>query len=251
MNKGEVVSAQGDLIHPSTLYRAGLCVYYYREIPHETSIPFFETILNETAHLLVVDKPHFLPVTPSGIYLKETLLTLLRHAFANPDLSPIHRLDRDTAGVILFSKNKATRGAYQQLFANRQVHKTYHALARTRPDLSFPLTHRSRLVESTPFFMMREVEGEANSETLISLKASRETLSLYQLEPVTGKKHQLRAHMSSLGMPILNDVFYPAAQPKQADDHTRPLQLLAKAIEFIDPFGHQTLYFESQLKLDF
>ncbi|WP_114564052.1 pseudouridine synthase [Ephemeroptericola cinctiostellae] len=245
LDKGEVVSSNGERMASSSHYRAGLCLYYYREIADEEKIPFFETVLHETEHLLVVDKPHFLPVTPSGMYLKETLLTRLRQTFNNPTLSPIHRLDRDTAGVILFSKNSATRGAYQQLFAERAVHKTYHAIARTQPDLSFPLIHRSRLAEANQFFIMHEIEGEANSETRISLMKSHGTLSLYQLEPLTGKKHQLRVHMSSLGMPIINDAFYPLTHPKQADDYSRPLQLLAKKIKFIDPTNHCPCSFES------
>ena len=245
LDKGEVVSSRGERMVSSSHYQAGMCLYYYREVIEENEIPFFETILHETQDLLVVDKPHFLPVTPSGMYLKETLLTRLRQRFNNPALSPIHRLDRETAGVILFSKNSATRGAYQQLFAERSVHKIYHAIAKTQTALDFPLTHRSRLVEASQFFIMHEIEGEANTETHISLITSHGLLSLYQLKPLTGKKHQLRVHMSSLGMPIINDNFYPTPHPKQADDYNRPLQLLAKKIEFIDPISHQPCSFES------
>ena len=249
LNKGEVVSSNKERMASNNHYQAGMCLYYYREIADEENIPFFETVLHETEHLMVVDKRHLLPVTPSGMYLKETLLTRLRQRFNNPTLSPIHRLDRDTAGVILFSKNSATRGVYQQLFAERVVHKTYHAIARTQSNLTFPLVYRSRLVEANQFFIMREVEGEANSETRISLMKSHGTLSLYQLEPVTGKKHQLRVHMSSLGMPIINDAFYPLSQPKQADDYSHPLQLLAKKIAFIDPINHCPCNFESMQAL--
>lgn len=249
LSKGEVVSSSAERMSSNSHYQAGMCLHYYREIVDEEKIPFFETILHETEHLLVVDKPHFLPVTPSGMYLKETLLTRLRLAFDNPELSPIHRLDRDTAGVILFSKNSATRGAYQQLFAERSVHKTYHAVAKTQPALNFPLIHRSRLVEAKQFFIMQETEGEANSETRISLIKSHGALSTYQLEPLTGKKHQLRVHMSSLGMPIINDAFYPLPKPKQADDYRHPLQLLAKSIEFIDPISHDPCHFDSMQTL--
>lgn len=245
MLKGEVQTKEGVCIQPDSHYRSGMCLYYYRELPDEARIPFHEQILFETEHLLVVDKPHFLPVTPAGGFLQETLLTRLRNRFNNAELSPIHRLDRETAGVILFAKDRPARAQYQQLFANHVVQKTYHALAPNTDRLTFPTIRRSRLIEAEQFFVMHEVEGVANTETEITLLESRAHLSLYQLKPLTGKKHQLRVHMAALGIPILNDRFYPVALPEQLPDYDNPLKLLAKRIQLMDPYSNTPFEFES------
>ncbi|WP_246011994.1 pseudouridine synthase [Hydromonas duriensis] len=249
MKKGDVVNEHGLTIQPDAPYRAGMCLYYYRELPFESHIPVQAHVLDETEHLLIVDKPHFLPVTPGGHYLQETLLTRLRRQLNNPELSPLHRLDRETAGIMLFAKTKAARSMYQRLFAERAVHKTYLAIAPTRLDLTYPMLYQSRLEEAAQFFVMHEIEGLPNTETRITLLNTLGEHSLYQLEPLTGKKHQLRVHMSSLGMPILNDRFYPIAQAVQLDDYDKPLKLLAKKIEFIDPVTQQQLAYESTLDL--
>ena len=200
--------------------------------------------------LIVVDKPHFLPVTPSGRFLHETLLTRLRlhpdlQHLNTADITPLHRLDKDTAGVILFSHNLATRAAYHALFPSHAIQKTYHALAATRLDLAYPLTVRTRLVPSEPFFLMREAAGEANAETRVCLLEQRGEVSLYELQPITGKKHQLRVQMMGLGMPLLNDALYPVVQPENGDDYSKPLKLLAKRLAFIDPLTGAARAFES------
>lgn len=246
MDKGEVVDAQGVRLLTTAPYRQGCRIYYYRELDAETPIPFEEVILYQDERLLVVDKPHFLPVIPAGRFLHETLLVRLKKKTGLAELSPIHRLDRETAGVMMFSLDIATRGAYQSLFQQRLVEKVYEALAPTMPQMHFPLTHRSRMVEGTPFFRMEEVSGEPNSETQIDLIAHRQENSLYRLQPLTGKKHQLRVHMASLGMPIVNDIFYPTINPCKGDDWSSPLKLLAKSISLVDPVTGQRLYFESQ-----
>lgn len=244
--KGEVVNARGDRYSADSDYPANQRLFYYREIDDEPVIPFTEQILFSDEHLLVVDKPHFLPVTPSGRFLHETLLTRLRERFNNPDITPLHRLDRETAGVLLFSVNPQSRGLYPPLFAERRVHKVYEAIAPTRLDLNYPLTHRSRIVEHPEqFFRMCETSGGANSETRITLLETFGAHSRYRLEPITGRKHQLRVHMASCGMPILNDLFYPEAQAVGADDFARPLQLLAQSISLKDPLTHETRFFES------
>ncbi|MES2039296.1 MAG: pseudouridine synthase [Pseudomonadota bacterium] len=249
LDKQEVVDQHGKVLLADSMVQRGMCIYYYREIENETPIPFHEEILLQDEHLLVVDKPHFLPVIPSGRFLQETLLVRLKKNTGLTDLTPIHRLDRETAGVILFSHNPATRGQYQSMFQRKSMTKTYHAIAKHLPELAFPLRHCSRMEEAEKFFVMCEVVGIANSETLVDIKERRGEHSLYQLQPVTGRKHQLRLHMSSLGAPILNDAFYPVALPCKADDFSAPLQLLAKSICFDDPITGQQRYFESKKSL--
>lgn len=249
MQKCEVLDGHGKPLRPESPAKRGMCIYYYRELQGETPIPFEETILFQDQHLLVVDKPHFLAVTPGGRFLHETLLVRLKKKLGLPDLSPIHRLDRETAGVILFSTESTTRGKYQTLFAQRTVKKIYHAVAPALPHLRFPLTHQSRMVEAERFFVMQEVAGAPNSETHISLLEQRGALALYKLEPTTGKKHQLRVHLASLGAPILNDRFYPVALPCQADDFSAPLKLLAKSIAFDDPITGEKRNFISAQNL--
>jgi tRNA pseudouridine32 synthase / 23S rRNA pseudouridine746 synthase len=249
MHKGEVVDADGLRLAPDHEYRAGGQIYYYREVEGEVAIPFEEIILFQDEHLLVVDKPHFLPVTPSGRYLHETLLVRLKRKLQLEHLTPIHRLDRETAGVILFSHNPASRGDYQSLFHKREMHKVYEALAATLPEQKFPLTYRSRMVAGEPFFRMQEVHGEPNSETHIEMLENRGDVALYQLRPVSGKKHQLRVHLAALGIPIVNDCFYPELLAEKGEDFSRPLQLVARSIAFKDPYTGRDRYFESTKKL--
>jgi tRNA pseudouridine32 synthase/23S rRNA pseudouridine746 synthase len=249
MAKQQVVDEFGVCFYADSPYRSGVRVYYYRELEAETHIPFTETILYQDDHILVADKPHFLPVIPAGRFLHETLLVRLKKQLQLDDLVPIHRIDRETAGLVIFSHNAASRGAYQSLFKKREIDKVYQALAPTRASLSFPLIYKSRLVDGEPFFRMQEVAGEPNSETSIDVLESFGDVSLYQLRPITGRKHQLRVHLSALGMPILNDEFYPQLQPSKGDDFTHPLQLLAKAVAFVDPLTGQQHYFESERTL--
>ena len=245
MARGEVVDGNGLRLAPDSPYRRGSCIFYYREPPTETPIPFEASILYQDERILVADKPHFLPVIPTGRFLHETLLVRLKKQTGLADLTPIHRLDRETAGVIVFSHDIASRGAYQSLFQQRLVDKTYEALAPTAPQLALPLVYRSRMVDGTPFFRMQEVEGEPNSETRIELIEQRATCSLYRLHPLTGRKHQLRVHLAALGIPIINDTFYPDVYPCKGDDFSAPLKLLAREIAFIDPLDGRERRFSS------
>jgi tRNA pseudouridine32 synthase / 23S rRNA pseudouridine746 synthase len=245
MQRCEVVDGAGAPIAPDTMLRRGMRIWYYREIVAEPVIPFEEHILFQDDHLLVADKPHFLPTTPGGRFLHESLLVRLKNKLGIAQMTPIHRLDRETAGVVVFSLREDSRGAYQSLFQKRSVDKVYEALAQPLPDRVFPFVHVSRMVEGTPFFRMREVEGEPNSETLIDVLAVREGEALYRLHPRTGRQHQLRVHMMSIGAPIFNDTFYPEPLPAGADDFARPLKLLAREIAFDDPLSGQRRRFES------
>ena len=249
MAKGQVVDEVGRRVDPETPYRAGACIFYYRELEKETAIPFVEQVLYQDEHILVADKPHFLPVIPSGRFLHETLLVRLRKQGKPEALVPVHRLDRETAGVVLFALNPKTRGHYTSLFRHRKVRKEYEALAPTLDGSTFPITKRSRIVRGEPFFRMKEVAGEANSETHINSLANLGPVSKYQLVPVTGKKHQLRLHLAALGIPIINDRLYPSMTSSGDDDFSRPLKLLAKSISFQDPMNGQQHYFESGIRL--
>jgi tRNA pseudouridine32 synthase/23S rRNA pseudouridine746 synthase len=249
MERGEVLDEAGRPLGPASPYRAGACVFYYREPGAEPEIPFAERVLYRDEHLLVADKPHFLPVAPAGRFLRETLLVRLRLKGAPEPLAPVHRLDRETAGVVIFSLDPSTRGAYASLFQRREVRKVYEALAPPPAGLELPLTRRSRIVRGEPFFRMREVEGEPNSETRVESAGEARGATLYRLVPVTGRKHQLRLHLAALGIPILNDRLYPAINDAAADDFSRPLQLLAKSVSFRDPLTGREHHFESGREL--
>ena len=249
MRKGEVTDETGLRLNPSSPYRAGACVFYYRELETERPVPFPARVLYADGHLLVADKPHFLPVVPAGRFLHETLLVRLRRQGMPEHLAPLHRLDRETAGVVLFSVNPSTRGLYASLFQGRKVRKVYEARARAPRGLTFPLTRRSRIVPGEPFFRMKEAEGEPNSETHVELIETAGGVSLYRLIPVTGRKHQLRLHLSAVGLPILNDRLYPDVRPEEEGDFSRPLQLLAKSVSFRDPLTGRERYFESERNL--
>jgi len=248
--RGEIVDATGAVLAADSHVRQGMRIWYYRELEQpETPIPFAERVLFQDAHILVADKPHFLPTIPTGRFLKETLLVRLKRSHDLPHLVPIHRLDRETAGVVIFSLNPDSRGAYQSMFQKRVVKKTYEAIAPMLAGREFPFTYRSRMQDAQQFFVSEEVEGEPNSETLVELLEQRGALARYRLHPHTGRKHQLRLHLSSLGAPILNDAFYPVALPCKGDDIGSPLQLLARSIAFDDPLTGQARSFSSELTL--
>lgn len=249
MERGEVVDGDDNVISPQTRYRSGMRVFYYREIEDELQVPFYESIIFEDENILIVDKPHFLPTIPSGRYLKETLISRLKHKLALDHLVPLHRLDRETAGLLMVSKNITTRDAYHSLFREHRLVKTYEAIAPYQEGMVFPLVYSSRIVEAEEFYRRREVPGEVNAITRIELIEQRNGMARYRLQPVTGKTHQLRVHMSALGIPILNDPYYPQQKGWRGDDFSHPLQLLAKSLEFTDPISGEARCFESRQSL--
>jgi tRNA pseudouridine32 synthase/23S rRNA pseudouridine746 synthase len=274
--EGLVLNAQGDAIHVSAPYTPNALIHYYRRVPEEPELPFKARVLFQDAHLVVADKPHFMPVTPAGRYVRSSLLVQLKEELGIDTLSPLHRIDRETAGLVLFSVNPQERNAYQALFRNREVHKTYQAIAPYSDDLVFPLTRKSRIEEDAQFFLSREVEGAPNSETRIeilkfldgtvdtsmgsaagsprsSAANSSKPKALYQLTPTTGKRHQLRIHMCALGIPIDGDQFYPEVLrgPEEIEDFSQALQLLAEKIAFTDPITGEEREFKSLLRLSY
>jgi len=248
---GQVFDAQGRPLSLDSAYVPGQRIWYYREVSAERAIPFEAALLYHDQRLVVVDKPHFLPCMPGGRHVRETLLTRLRLALDLPELSPLHRLDRETAGVMLFCTRPEYRGAYQTLFQLRQVHKEYEAIARFLPGLSLPLLHRSRLQQGGDSVFMSEVAGAANSETRIELIERRGDFARYRLTPLSGKKHQLRVHLAALGIAIHNDPWYPVRLPdRAADDFSSHLLLLARAIDFVDPVDGSLRSYRSTRTLD-
>ena len=247
--RGRVLDADRRPLDIAHTYRVGMRIHYFREVPDEQPIPFNESIVHADAHLIVADKPHFLPVTPAGLYVAQTLLARLIRRFDNPDIVPLHRIDRHTAGLVLFSAQRASRAAYQALFRDRKMTKCYEAIAPALPQLEFPLTRRSRIGRGEPFFRSRELGGEPNTETHIDVIARGDALWHYALHPVTGRKHQLRVHMAALGAPICNDALYPDINDEALDDYTRPLKLLARELRFVDPLDGRQRLFTSRLTL--
>ncbi|MGE8318305.1 MAG: pseudouridine synthase [Comamonas sp.] len=250
MAQGLVVDGQGQALPPHQRFVPGMRVYYWRAVDDESHIPFDAQVLWEDEHLLVADKPHFLPVVPTGHYVQSSLLVRLKKLTGNAQLSPLHRIDRDTAGLVLLSKQPATRGAYQALFRDRAMHKVYEAVAPFRADVAFPREHRSRMEESQRFFLMHEVAGEPNSHTHMALLEHNAHWARYALEPVSGKRHQLRVHMAALGLPLRNDAFYPEVNDPPEGDFSRPLQLLARQLRFTDPLTGEPRCFDSARSLE-
>lgn len=259
LRAGEVVDDDGRALTEHTPYLHGQRVYYWRTLADEAPVPFAESIVFRDEHLLVADKPHFLPVTPGGRYVRETLVVRLKRALGLPELSPLHRIDRETAGLVVFSVRAQDRDAYQRLFRERRVEKVYEAIAPWRGDLPWPVRRTTHLREDeAAFYRMREARADEglppNSETWIEpieRLGADGALARYRLRPVTGKRHQLRVHMAALGIPIVGDQFYPVTRrgPDEPEDYAEPLQLLARAISFDDPVTGQRRRFESGLHL--
>ena len=251
--RGEVLDEAGQPVPPETPYRGGTRLYYWRTLGDEPVVPFEEQVLFQDEHLVVADKPHFLPVTPGGRFVQQTLLVRLKRRLGLPGLSPVHRIDRETAGLVVFSVRPQDRGAYQALFRERTVDKVYEAIAPASESHGFPLVRRSRIEEDAEaFFRMLEVPGEPNSETAIETVERRGAWARYRLAPVTGKRHQLRLHLQALGLPIAGDQFYPTVRrgPDEPEDFANPLRLLAASIAFTDPVTGTARRFATRRSLD-
>jgi len=252
---GDVLDESARALAPGAPYRGGTRLFYYRAVPDEVVVPFEESVIYQDAHLVVAEKPHFLPVTPGGHYLQQTLLVRLQRKLGLPKLAPLHRIDRETAGLVLFAVRPEERGAYHALFSGRALHKSYEAIAPVTTSLTWPHTRHSRIVEHpTDFYRMCEgSDGSApNSETHIEQVEQHGSWARYRLTPVSGKRHQLRVHMNALGLPILGDQLYPDVRhgPDDVEDFSEPLRLLAKSLAFTDPVTGEERRFESGQSLE-
>ncbi len=247
MGRAEIAYEKGSAIRSDEPYRPHRKLFYTRQVGAETPIPFAETVLFQDEYLLVADKPPFLTVVPAGKHLQETLLVRLRKSTGIESLVPMHRIDRETSGLVMFTIQPGSRGRYQKLFETKEIQKTYEAIAPRREALKFPMDYASFIEESSSFMQMQEVDGQApNSFTHIECMEQSGELAKYRITPQTGKKHQIRIHFSSLGIPILNDRIYPVLQAANSDDYTKPLQLLAKTLSFIDPLTKAPRFFQSR-----
>ncbi|WP_314249461.1 RluA family pseudouridine synthase [Streptomyces sp. DSM 40907] len=245
---GRVLGPGGRVLRAEDPYEPGAYLWFHRDMEPEPRVPFPVSVVHRDPHLLVVDKPHFLATTPRGSHITETALARLREELDLPGLSPAHRLDRLTAGLVMFSVRPEDRGAYQLLFQRREVHKEYEALAPHDPELArtLPRTVRSRIEKARGVIAAVEVPGgEPNAESLVACVEARGGLARYRLTPRTGRTHQLRVHMNSLGLPILGDPVYPQVTDPAPDDYRRPLQLLARVLAFTDPVTGRVHRFES------
>jgi len=253
IKQGKVHWLDGNLIDEYTLYQAGKVLCYYREVKAESTIPFQHQIIYQDEHIVIADKPHFLPVTPGGRFVNECLLARLQRELAIEELVPVHRLDKDTAGLVMFSLNPDTRAQYFQLFADKRIDKRYLAVARCHPPeirIGREWRIKNRIEVAEPRFIRRQTNsGEPNAESQIECIALHEELGLFRLSPITGKTHQLRLHMMAINAPILNDSFYPVLQPENDGCYQEPLQLLANKLSFVDPVSGVHHLFESRQKL--
>lgn len=228
---GEVLTADAGVVDEHTVLPAGAHVFFYRDVAPEVAVPFEISVLHHDADLLVVDKPHFLATMPRGRHVMQTALVRLRRAYELPELSPAHRLDRLTAGVLVFTTRREVRGRYQSLFARGEVHKQYLARSSAEAVGDFPRLLRSRIVKRRDCLQAVEEPGEPNAETLVEQLGA----GYYRLTPRTGRTHQLRVHLASIGLPIDGDPLYPQISEVAGDDFSTPLRLLAQRLEFVDP----------------
>jgi tRNA pseudouridine32 synthase/23S rRNA pseudouridine746 synthase len=252
VQEGHITDANGQPVTLDTPYQPGLELFYYREVAHEIQVPFAETVMFQDEHILVACKPHFLPVTPGGKYVNECLLYRLRAKTGNNDLVPLHRLDRETAGLVLFSINKESRGLYGDLFDDRKIDKVYEAIGSLPPDKNRTEWEIANRIEKRDHWLVvADVEGEINARTKIELIERNGAQARYRLFPSTGKTHQLRLHLTLIGAQIANDRLYPVLLPAEEPNFAKPLKLLAKSLYFIDPLSGEPRRFESKRKLDF
>jgi len=250
ISEGKVLDEERRRITPDTDYVPLKRIFYFREVATEPSIPFAEKILHLDDQILVACKPHFLPVTPGGRYVDECLLNRLRTSTGIEDLAPLHRIDRETAGLVLFSVNRASRGLYGSLFLDGRVEKTYQALSACPPlqeTASWDVSNR--IERGEPWFRMKTVPGVVNARSAIHLVEVKGDVARFVLHPHTGKTHQLRLHMSGLGFGILNDRYYPELQVESEDNFETPLQLVAQRLRFKDPMSGICREFVSERRL--
>lgn len=244
------VYADGRPVAAPDPYTPHTFVWFHRELRDEVTVPGVVHVLHRDERLVVVDKPPFLSTIPRGQHVQQSVVVRMRAELDLPELSSLHRLDRVTSGVLLLATERRWRSPYQVMFEQRAVRKTYRALAPYRADLTFPLTVRNHLIKERGQWQATVVpDAPPNAETLIELEQRLGDLAVYRLSPHTGKTHQLRLHLHDLGIPIVGDPLYPVVEDVSIDDFSRPLQLLASDLEFVDPVDGQPRHFTSSRKL--
>jgi tRNA pseudouridine32 synthase/23S rRNA pseudouridine746 synthase len=246
--RGLVTLADGTALNEKSPYRHGTTVFYRKEVSGEPALLEDPLIVYRDDEIIVADKPHGIPVTPSGQHIERSLFIRLQRMTALPDLAPIHRLDLDTAGLVLFTIKAGARARYHRLFADGRIEREYVAVAQAEAPLRE--THwrvANRIGPGEPWFLQRIVEGQINAITEIKLDDLHGGLGRFRLFPKTGKRHQLRVHMASIGCPIAGDPLYPAIRQKRDEDP--PLQLLARRLAFVDPLTGEARSFTSSRTL--
>jgi tRNA pseudouridine32 synthase/23S rRNA pseudouridine746 synthase len=250
LDGGKVLDDEGVALRSDTPCRPRIRLRYFREVREEPRVPFQEEILYHDEHILIACKPHFLPVIPSGPYVNECLVNRLRLRTGNPGVVPVNRLDRETAGLVMLSVNPQTRGRYGGLFQRGRVSKLYEAVATPPAEpAQREWTIRTRIVDGEPWFLSAEVEGEPNAKSRIRLLDLRDGRARFELEPLTGKRHQLRLHLNRIGSAIVNDPLYPVLRPFPKAGYDDPLQLLARRLSFRDPLSNRPMEFVSSRQL--
>jgi tRNA pseudouridine32 synthase/23S rRNA pseudouridine746 synthase len=250
LRNGEFVDHAG---HPWTgeePYRPNAFVWFHRPVRPEPAVPFPVEVLHADDRIVVVDKPHFLATTPNGTHVRETALVRLRDSLGLPELTPVHRLDRLTAGVLVLTTRREHRGVYADLFQTRSVEKSYEALASFDSNLELPRRVADRIEKRRGSLQAEVVAGEPNAETMVELVETRGRFARYLLTPLTGKTHQLRVHMAGLGLPIVGDPLYPTVEDVDPDDFTTPLQLVARRLRFTDPIDQTPREYTSRFALE-
>lgn len=245
LHEARFVDATGTPITPATPYSPATFIWFHKDLRPEPEIADL-TVLHRDDRIVVIDKPHFLASIPRGSHIRASALVKLRTQLGLPDLAPAHRLDRLTAGVMLFSTARRWRSAYQELFEKRLTTKVYEALAPALPHLATPTMLRSHIAKRRGELQAVELPDEPpNAETLLTLVSTDGPVGRYRLEPTTGRTHQLRVHMNSIGAPIVGDPLYPTVSDAPEDpDH--PLRLVARSLAFTDPVDGSLRRFTSR-----
>ena len=250
-----VVTRDGSPLAPQQPLPAGTDVWFYRTPREEPPIPGKIGIVHQDDDLVVIDKPHFMATIPRGQHITQTATVQLRKMLGIPELVPAHRLDRLTAGLLVFTTRPDIRGAYQDLFQHRRVTKRYLALAPII-NLDFPHTIKNRILKEPGIVQAWVVDGEPNAETIVEgieptslFDDLGRQLGVWKLRPITGRTHQLRLHLNGLGTPIVGDSLYPVFTRPADDDFSHPLQLLSSELQFIDPLSREERAFSTKLRL--
>lgn len=240
------VDEAGAVVHAEDPFVPHRFVWFHRDLRDEPEVTAAIHVVHRDERLVVVDKPAFLSSIPRGRHVMQSVVVRLRAELDLPELSPLHRLDRVTSGLLMLATEARWRGPYQTLFEHRAVHKTYWALAPLRDDLTFPVVVRNHIRKDRGSWQAVVVpDAPVNAETRIELASTVDGFGVYRLTPRTGRTHQLRVHMLGLGIPIVDDPLYPEVLEVDVDDFSRPLQLLAGELAFTDPVDGSARTFRS------